>query len=250
MIAKKSDLKGLGKCGRIAAFTLRELVRNVRPGVTTSELNSITERLITARGATPSFKNYRNYPSALCVSINDEVVHGLPGQRKIKLGDLVGLDIGVNLDGYFTDCATTVSVGRPTPKVQSLLLGVKEALTETIKEAKAGCHVGDLESKCGEVLNGYHLVPILALSGHGTGRAVHELPAIKSDGQAGEGAKIVEGMVLAIEPMATLESGQVRTSSDGWTVKTVNREPSAHFEHTVIVGKAGAKILTSQGLKG
>jgi len=247
MIAKKSDLKELGKCGRIAAFTLRELARNVRPGVTTSELNSIAERLIKARGGVPSFKDYHGFPSALCVSINDEVVHGLPGQRKIKLGDLVGLDIGVNLGGYFTDCAITVSVGCPNKKVQTLLLGVKEALVKTIKIARVGCHVGDLEAKCGDVLKSYHLKPILALSGHGTGRAVHEKPAIKSDGRAGDGSKIIEGMVLAIEPMATLGSGQVITSSDGWTVKTANGEPSAHFEHTVVITKTGAKILTLQG---
>jgi len=247
MIAKKADLRGLQRCGRIAAFTLHELARNIRPGVTTSELNLIAERLIKARGATPSFKNYQNYPSALCVSINDEIVHGLPGQRKIKLGDLVGLDIGVNLEGYFTDCATTVSVGRPSKATQSLLLGVKEALSETIKAVKAGGHVGDLESKCGEILKTYQLKPILALSGHGTGSAVHEPPAIKSAGKAGEGAKIVGGMVLAIEPMATLGCGRVKTAKDGWTVKTVDGKLAAHFEHTIIVTPFCAKILTLQG---
>jgi methionyl aminopeptidase len=243
-IKSKEEVAKMSRSGKIAAFVLKEVARNVKPGISTFELDKIASRIIYSRGATPSFLNYNGYPAATCISINEEIVHGLPSIRKISANDLVKIDVGVELDGFHSDTATSVFVGRPDKEIVRLITGVKAALTETIKIAKPGLTIGDLEKKTGDVLRLYGLSPVLTLSGHGIGRNIHEEPSIKSDGNATTGATLKEGMVLAIEPMATLGSGRVRTGKDGWTIVSSDTSMTAHFEHTVAITKAGSKILT------
>jgi len=243
-IKSKEDIKEIKRSGAIASFALKQIIKNLRPGVTTFELDKLARRTIRARGAEPSFLGYKGYEHAVCISINDEVVHGLPSSRTIEKGDVVGIDIGVNLNGYYSDLATTCVIGHQDENISRLVVGTKEALFETIKMIKPGVKVGDIESKTGEILKKYKLDPITALSGHGVGYSVHEEPSIKSDGVSGTGPVIKEGMVLAIEPMSCLGSSRVHTLSDGWTVVTDDGSVSAHFEHTVEVGKMGVKILT------
>jgi len=242
----KEEIKIMSKAGSIAEFALRQIVKEVKEGVTTLELEKIARRLISARGAEPAFLGYNGYPAAICVSINDELVHGIPSARKIKKGDLIGIDLGVKYKGYFSDTAKTVSVGRPSQDASRLMNGTKEALLDAIRALKPGIRIGDLENTIGETLKKYNLEPVLALSGHGIGKEIHEKPVILCDGRKCTGNLVKEGMVFAIEPMATLGNGEVITSSDGWTVKTKDKSLSAHFEHTVLVTKSGPRVLTGK----
>jgi len=248
MIRKKNrfQVNQIQKSGKIAAFTLRELSKAAKPGVSTSELDHLASRLITARGGKPSFLGYRGYKYSTCISINDEVVHGIPSARKIVKGDIVSIDVGVNLGGYFSDTAVTIMIGSAAGDVKRLVSGTKESLLAALSIIKPGIKIGDIEKKTGTVLKEKGISPVTALSGHGVGFAVHEEPSIKSDGESGSGEVLEEGMVLAIEPMGSLGTGKVKTSADGWTVKTLEGAMSAHFEHTVAVTKSGHKILTER----
>lgn len=246
MISKKStqDIKQIAKSCAICSFALKQVVKNLKPSITTLELDMIARRTIEARGAMGSFLDYRGYKYTTCISINDEVVHGLPSSRALKNGDLVGVDLGVNYNDFFSDMAVTCSVGEANHETRRLLKGTKEALEEAIKIIRPGIRVGEVEHKTGSILKKYGLSPITALSGHGVGYAVHEEPSIKSDGQPTRGEIIGEGMVLAIEPMAALGKADVITGSDGWTVKTRDGSATAHFEHTIVVTRTGSRILT------
>lgn len=246
MISKKTpdEIKVIAQGGAIAAFTLKQLTKRIKPGVLTIELDQIARRIITARGAEPSFLGYQGYPAAICVSVNDELVHGIPSSRGIKRGDLVSIDVGIKYKNYYTDVASTVFVGNVSEDAKRLVLGVKEALKKTIGMVKPGVRVGEIENKTGEVLKKFKLSPVMDLSGHGVGNAVHEEPSIRSDGVKKTGAKVTEGMIFAIEPMATLGCGKVYVEKDGWTVKSADQSLAAHFEHTVCVTKKGSKILT------
>lgn len=243
-IKSKQEIGKIAKSGKIAGFLLREMVKNVRAGITTKELDKIAERIISSRGAEPSFLNYQGYPAVTCISVNDELVHGLPSHRKIQNGDLVKIDVGVKYEGYHSDTATTVYVGCPDQNIMRLINGVKQSLYEAIKVVKPGIKVGLIEQRTGEVLKKFSLSAVLSLSGHGVGLNIHEEPSIRSDGNEKEGDEVKEGMVFAIEPMATLGSGKVVTAPDRWTIKTSDHSLAAHFEHTVVVTKNGAKILT------
>ena len=247
MIKKKNkeQIRMIRKSGLIAKFTLKEILCAARPGVSRLELEKAANRLIAARGAKPSFLGYRGYKFATCISINDEVVHGMPSERRIKEGDVVSIDVGVNYNGYFSDTAATVIVGLASREVEKLVWATQRALMDAISIVEPGVRVGKIENTTGEVLRGNKLKPILALSGHGVGFAVHEEPSIKSDGEVGGGEVLQEGMVIAIEPMATLGTGEVYTDNDGWTIKTVDGKPAAHFEHTIVVTKNGYKMLTA-----
>lgn len=247
MIEKKNkeQIRMIQKSGAIAKFTLKELMLAIKPGISKFELEKIANRLILARGAKPSFLGYRGYEFATCISIDDEVVHGLPSERRIKSGDVVSVDVGVNYKGYFSDTAATKIVGLAGEDIERLVNSTKKSLIDSISIIKPGIRVGEIENKTGEVLKENNLSPILALSGHGVGFAVHEEPSIKSDGHINDGEILEEGMVLAIEPMATLGSGEVYTDKDGWTIKTVDGKAGAHFEHTVAVTKNGFKMLTA-----
>lgn len=236
----------MAKSGQISCFALNQLIRLVKVGVTTNQLDQIAKRLIESHGASPAFLGHDGYPHTVCISINDEVVHGLPSARKLKLGDIVGIDLGAQYKGFYSDTATTVCVGKPDAKTKRLLEGTKKALEAAIKAVKPGAKVGDIEAASGNVLKRYNLSPILSLCGHGIGKELHEDPSVKCDGKSGTGEILKDGMVIAIEPMAALGSGDVYAKGDGWTILTKDHSHTAHFEHTVLVTKTGSRLLTAR----
>lgn len=244
IITAPAEVTKLRTSGRIAAQALQQVAQAVRPGVTTAELDRIAETAIISLGGQPSFKGYEGYPFALCASVNDEVVHGMPSNRKLFEGDIVGLDIGVNYQGLFSDHAVTVGVGKIDHKRQQLIDNTVEALHIGLRVVKPGRHIGDIGAAIEEFLRprGYGIVT--QLTGHGLGYAIHEPPPIPNFGKAGSGAEIKVGMVLAIEPMVNLGSPEVITLDDHWTVATADHQPSAHAEHTVLVTKRGYDVIT------
>lgn len=244
-IKSKVEIRLMAKSGHVAAFALKEILKDIKPGIATKDLDSKARRLIEARNATPAFLGHEGYEFSICVSINDEVVHGLPSKRKIKIGDIVKIDLGAKLDGYYSDTAGTVLVSSKDERLSELRDGTKEALRQAIILCKEGNRLGDIEAKIGEILRKYRLSPVMSLTGHGIGRNLHEDPRVRCDGKEGTGEILKEGMVLAIEPMATLGTGTVKVSDDGWTIKTADKSSAAHFEHTVLVTKTGGKVLTS-----
>lgn len=246
-----ADIAILREGGRRLAKILQALKAKVAPGVTTGELDELARELIQAGGDEPSFLNYQPagapapYQAALCVSVNDEVVHGIPGPRVIKEGDVVGLDLGLKHQNLFTDMAITVPVGKVTKENSKLLKITKQALDEAIGVLKPGAHLGDIGATIEKVAKeaGYGLVR--DLGGHGVGYQVHEEPLIANFGKTGKGFKLETGMVLAIEPMFNLGSGEVIFLPDGYVVKTKDGQPSAHFEHTVLITAGAPEVLTT-----
>ncbi|MES2203030.1 MAG: type I methionyl aminopeptidase [Patescibacteria group bacterium] len=251
MIAKEKDFADLRKAGKMLAHVLRELVVMTKVGVTTAELDLAAERMIKEFDAVPVFLGYKPegsptpYPASLCVSINDEVVHGIPHETVvIQDGDVVSLDLGLSYNGYFVDAARTVAVGEVDSAAQLLLIATKEALDAAIKAAKVGGYTGDIGAATVEVATKYKLGIVEDLGGHAVGRAVHEKPFIANDGVAGEGDKLLEGHVLAIEPMLCEGRGAIILDRDQWTYRMEDGKRAAHFEDTVILTKNGPEILT------
>ncbi|MEK7610378.1 MAG: type I methionyl aminopeptidase [Patescibacteria group bacterium] len=245
-----AEVKILRAGGARLAAILRQVATAVRPGVTTLELDSLARNLITAGGDEPAFLNYQPagarqpFPAALCVSVNDEVVHGLPGGRVIVEGDIVSLDLGLRHQGLFTDMAITVPVGQVDQESARLIEITRRALLAGIGALRAGGRLGDVGAAVAAVARVEKLGLVTALGGHGVGREVHEEPLVPNIGQAGEGERVVASEVLAIEPMLTLGGGTVRLSSDGFTYLTRDGSRSAHFEHTAVVTERGSEILT------
>jgi len=247
MISLKTsaELKLMREAGRISAEALKAVGEAVKPGVTTLELDRIAHDLIVRRGAAPAFLHYNGFPATACISINDEVIHGIPGRhRVIKEGDLVSVDLGAIYKGYVGDNAATFAAGEITPEAKRLSDTTRESLFEGIKMAVAGGRIGDISSAvqryCEE--RGYGVVR--AYTGHGVGRKMHEDPCVPNFGTQGRGVRLMPGMVLAIEPMVNGGTGEIKVMPDGWTVKTRDGKLSAHFEHTVAVTAEGPKILT------
>lgn len=236
--------------GKKLAHVLAQVVDAVRPGVTTGELDSLAEKGIRDAGGIPSFKNYRTggtkfpYPASLCVSVNNEVVHGIPGERVLEEGDIVGLDIGMQYGGIFTDMAVTVSVGNIDPQLKKMLAVTKRALEIGIAEAKPGNHIGDIGAAIQTYIESEHFGVVRELIGHGVGNAVHEDPEVPNWGTRGSGIELCENMVLALEPMVTLGSPKVKATKDGWVWVTRDGKPAAHFEHTILITNKGADIIT------
>ena len=244
-IKSADEIARMREAGRIVCEILDELERTVAPGVSTWDLDALAEKLIRAKGAKPAFKGYHGFPSCLCASVNHEVVHGIPShRRKLAEGDVVSVDCGVKLDGYYADAANTYPVGEVTPALTQLLEKTEAALHRGIAAARPGQRLGDLGAAIQGVADeaGYGVVRDLV--GHGVGRKPHEDPQVPNYGKAGKGLKLVEGLVLAIEPMFNLGVAGVRTLPDQWTVVTADRKVSAHFEHTVAVTANGPRILT------
>ncbi len=216
----------------------------IAPGKTRKELDVEVERIILGRGAKPAFKGFRGFPAATCVSVNEEVVHGIPGDQQFKNGDIVGLDVGVVKDGYYADAARTIPVGSISTDAKKLLRVTQEALDEGIERARAGNRLTDIshavESRAKKA--GYSVVK--SLVGHGIGRDMHEEPQVPNFGPPAQGPELKEGLVLAIEPMVNLGGPDVFTLEDGWTIITVDRSMSAHFEDTIAITKEGPRILT------
>lgn len=249
LIKSKSEIDILREGGKILGSVLRATAERVKEGVTTADLDAYAEKEILRAGGRPAFKGYgpkgREFPSALCTSLNEVVVHGIPSKNRVlKKGDVVSLDLGMLYKGLYTDTATTVTVGNPTPEISKLLAVTKEALTEAIKQAKPGNRVGDIGYVVQRVVEQAGFGVVRDLVGHGVGYSIHEDPQIPNYGKAGTGMALKEGMVIAIEPMVTVGDYHLEFDDDGWTVSTSDKSIAAHFEHTVAITKNGAEILT------
>ena len=229
---------------QIAAQVRTELARSISPGMTTAEVDAYAQELIAKLGAKSAFLGYRGYPGHICISVNDEVVHGIPGPRKIKMGDIVSLDVGVVYDGFVGDTATTVMVGVTSPDVIRLIRVAEESLEAGISKAVAGGRLSDISHAIETVVMQAGFTVVRDFVGHGIGRSMHEEPQIPNFGPPGKGPKLKEGMTLAIEPMVNMGVAAVEVMADGWTVLTKDRKPSAHCEHTVAVHDGMAEILT------
>jgi methionyl aminopeptidase len=246
MIICKSpaEIEKLRRSGRMARGLLEELQERVQPGVSTIELEKYIERRITQLGARPAFKGYRGYPCCLCASVNSEVIHGIPSERSLEKGDILSLDLGVVLDGYYGDSAITVPVGEIPESTQRLLRVTQEALQLAIDKARLGNRLGDISATVQRYAedNGYSVVREFV--GHGIGRQLHEEPQIPNFGKPGHGPVLKQGMVLAIEPMVNAGGPEVRVLADNWTAVTADGTLSAHFEHMVAVSRNGPDVLT------
>lgn len=239
--------------GKILAQILEDLGKAVKPGMKTIELDRLAESLVLKYGVVAAFKNYKpdfnssdqdGYPASVCVSVNEEVVHGIPGNRIMQEGDIVSLDMGILHKGYFTDAAITVGVGNISPDAQRLIDVTKKSFELGIDQAKAGNHLGDIGAAIQDYAESNGFSVVRDLVGHGVGKFIHEAPEIPNYGKPGTGLEIEEGMVLAFEPMINAGSYKVKSLADGWTFVTQDKKNSAHFEHTVAITKNGPEIMT------
>jgi methionyl aminopeptidase len=246
MILLKSlqEIAKMEVANRIVAEVLEGVKEKVKPGVETRELDEAAEEMCRQRQVQPAFKGYRGYPRSICVSVNDEVVHGIPGPRTLKAGDLVSLDFGVKYDGYYGDAAITVPVGEVTPKALALMEATEKSLYAGISQVKAGNHLSDISHAVQEVVEGAGFGVVREFVGHGIGRSLHEDPQIPNYGPPGRGPTLRVGMTLAIEPMTSLGSWRVRILDDGWTAVTQDGSYAAHFEHSVALTENGVLILS------
>jgi methionyl aminopeptidase len=233
--------------GHILADVMDRLREIVQPGMATQEIDEDVEAFIRKRGATPAFKGYRGFPATVCVSINDEVVHGIPSpHRRIKKGDIVGLDLGCIVEGYYADCALTLALGDVPPRVQELLDVTRQSLDIAIDECRPGRRLSDVSHSVQRHVEAHGFGVVRTFVGHGIGRELHEDPQVPNFGDPGRGPQLKPGMVLAIEPMVTMGSWEVRILEDRWTAVTVDGSLAAHFEHTIAVTEHGPEVLTSR----
>ena len=246
MISIKSgrEISLMKKAGNIVYRTHKYLEPYIKPGITTKELDKLAYEFITSQDATPSFLNYEGYPASICTSINEEVVHGIPSNRKLKDGDIIGIDIGACYKGYHGDSAWSYQVGSVSREKAYLLEHTEKALFEGLKQVKPGNRIGDISSAIEEYATSHKLGVVRELVGHGIGTHVHEKPDVPNFGKKGTGPILKEGMTIAIEPMLNLGTRKIYLLEDDWTIITQDGLPSAHFEHTVVVTKDGYKILT------
>ena len=241
----KAEIEKIRASSRLVAETLQRLSEAIRPGRTTIELDRLAESCVTKHGAVAAFKGYRGFPASVCVSINEEVVHGIPSSsRRLEEGDIVSLDFGVLKDGYYGDAALTVPVGDVSDEAQRLLRIARESLYNGIDQAKEGAHLGDISHAIQKHAEGAGYFVVRAFVGHGIGAHLHEAPQVPNFGPPGQGPTLRPGMVLAIEPMVNAGTHDVRTLDDKWTVVTADRSLSAHFEHTIAITNNGTEILT------
>jgi len=232
------------KAGRIVGQTLDMIGKHIKPGVTTQQLNMLVEDFILSKGAIPAFKNYHGFPASACISIDDEVVHGIPCDRKLKEGEIVSVDVGTIIDGFYGDGAKTFPVGKISEDKKRLLELTQKCLEAGIEQARPGNRLGAISAAVQKVAESNGLGVVRQLVGHGIGREMHEEPQVPNFGLATEGPVLKAGMVLAIEPMINAGTYDVKTMPDGWTVVTADGRPSAHFEHTVAITDDEPDILT------
>ena len=242
----KEEVELLRENNLLVSATLAEVGKHIRPGVTTRELDAIAEEFIRSHGAVPGFLGYGNpgFPATLCMSVNEQVVHGIPSDYVLKNGDIVSVDCGTVMKGFYGDSAYTFAVGEVTPQVQKLLSTTKEALYKGVAQASAGNRIGDISAAVQKVAEAQGYGVVRELVGHGLGREMHEEPEVPNYGIRGRGPILQEGMVICIEPMVNMGTRHVVFENDGWTVRTRDRKPSAHFEFAVAVTKNGPDILT------
>lgn len=247
MIYYKTDeeIELLRLSNRLVGKTLAEVAKAIKPGVTTLYLDKIANQFIQDSGAKPAFLGYGGFPNTLCISMNDQVVHGIPSHKEIKEGDIVSVDCGTILNGYYGDSAYTFTVGEVANETLRLLSVTKDALYKGIETAIVGKRLGDISFAVQEYAekNGYSVVR--ELTGHGIGKELHEKPEVPNYGKRGRGVKLRKGLVIAIEPMINMGTRNVKQASDGWTISTVDGKPSAHFEHTIAIGENKADILST-----
>ena len=249
MITLKTDneIELIVRACEIVAEVLDQVEGQIRPGVTTAELDQWAEELIRGHaGAEPAFKGLYGFPATLCTSINEEVVHGIPSsKRMLQEGDVISIDVGVAYEGYYGDSAVTLGVGEVDPEVARLLEATREALMRGVEAAQPGGHVGDISAAIQAVGEGAGFSVVRELVGHGIGTQPHEEPQVPNIGHAGQGVRLRPGLVLAIEPMFNLDGPEIRMLEDDWTVVTADRKTSAHFEHTVVITEKGPRVLTA-----
>ncbi len=247
MIIRKSqaEIETMARAGAVVAGTLALIEEHVQPGITTGELDAIAEEFIRSHGGEPTFKGYKGYPAATCLSPNAMVVHGIPGRVKLRDGDIISADVGVTLDGFVADSAWTFPVGRIDDEVQRLLDTCEAALEAGIAEARVGNRIGDISQAVQQVTEAAGFSVIRSLVGHGVGRSMHEEPQVPNFVSAYKGPELREGMTIAIEPMITAGGPDVYIHDDDWSISTADDSLAAHFEHTVAVTAEGPRILTS-----
>ena len=246
MIVPKTpeQIERMAAAGRVLARCLDLLRGKVRPGVATLDLDQAAERFIRSQGAEPAFKGYRGFPGSICTSPNSMIVHGIPGRYRLERGDIVSIDVGVELDGWIADAAVTVPVGRISPVARKLLDTTSAALFDAVERCRAGNRLGDVSHAVQARVEGDGMAVVRSLVGHGIGRSMHEDPQVPNFGDAGEGPELIEGTVLAVEPMVTAGGSAIRMGSDDWAVYSSDGSLAAHFEHTVAVTADGPRILT------
>ncbi len=246
MIILKSpdEIEKMCRSCRAVAETLRDLEEIVRPGISTRDIERFVERSIAAKGGVPAFKGYRNYPASVCTSVNEQVVHGIPSDATLRDGDIISVDLGVYMDGFYGDAAVTLPVGRVSPVAERLIRVTKEALMLGIEKVKPGYRVSDISHVIQRHVEANGFSVVRSFVGHGIGRSLHEDPQIPNFGDPGRGPRLREGMTLAIEPMVNEGRYEVSILDDGWTAVTTDGSLSAHWEHTVAVTKNGARNLT------
>ncbi|MEK7681431.1 MAG: type I methionyl aminopeptidase [Chloroflexota bacterium] len=243
-LKSRQELDYMRQAGKVVAHMIDALVKAVRPGIRTGELDAIAERVVRDMGAIPSFKGYRGFPATICVSVNDEIVHGIPGRRVLNEGDIVGLDVGAIVSGYHGDAAVTVGVGRISREAEQLIETTRETLARGIQEARAGNRMGDISAAIQSYAESRGYSVVKEYVGHGIGRALHEEPAVPNYGERGKGLALQSGMVLALEPMVNIGTWRTRLKPDNWTVVTLDGSLSAHFEHTVAITDGTPEVLT------
>jgi methionyl aminopeptidase len=242
-----AELERMREAGRLVGEVLTELAAQVAPGISTADLDALAEKRITQAGATPAFKGYHGYPASICASINDEVIHGIPsGRRVLREGDIISIDVGAALGGYFGDSAVTLAVGQVSEEAATLLRVTEEALYKAIERARPGNRISDIGHAVQHHVEAYGFAVVREFVGHGIGQRMHEEPQVPNYGEPGRGPRLSEGMVLAIEPMVNAGKPAVKVLGDGWTAVTRDGSLSAHFEHTVAVTAGEPWILTSR----
>lgn len=245
IIKTAEEIELIARAGKIVTQCHQVLVQEVKPGITTLELDRLTEECILDLGGIPAFKGYRNYPNSLCASINEEVVHGIPSKRELKDGDIIGLDVGAIVDGFYGDGAVTVSVGAVPEATLSLIAVTREALRKGIEQAVVGNRLSDISFAIQTHVERHGYSVVRDFVGHGIGRQLHEEPQVPNYGRPGQGPRLKPGMALAIEPMVNLGGSAVKVLKDGWTAVTCDSSLSAHFEHTITIEMNGSpRILT------
>jgi methionyl aminopeptidase len=247
VIIRKSqqEIERMARAGRVVADTLALIGENVRPGVTTAELDAIAEEFITAQGGYPTFKGYRGYPAAICTSPNEMVVHGIPGPYELAEGDILSVDVGVTLDGFVADSAYTFAIGEISAEVERLLDVCQAALAAGVDQCRAGARLSDISHAVQQVTESAGFSVVRSLVGHGVGRSMHEDPQIPNYGTPGRGPVLAEGMTFAIEPMINAGGPEIYLHDDDWSISSADGSLSAHFEHTVAVTASGPRILTA-----
>jgi methionyl aminopeptidase len=241
----RNEIDKMRRAGAIVGRVLKSLRDMVEPGMTTIELDRYAEKTIRAAGAYPTFKGYHGFPYSLCISVNEQIVHGFPSDRKLKEGDILSIDCGATLDGYVGDAALTVPVGKVTDEKAKLMKVTEESLLKAIEQARVGNRLFDISYAVQSHVEPLGYTVVKNYCGHGVGREMHEEPQVPNYGRPGTGPKIREGWVLAIEPMVNIGTDQTKTLKDGWTVVTADGKPSAHFEHTIAITAQGPEILTA-----